>query len=120
MEKQQAERLAKDVALLRVRNTFLEDLHAGIYPSSKAGDYSDVNVVTPYGEIPWSRLSRFSDDEMRRLMKEVVNKIFTVLLRLDDAEFVTRMDNFTRVMTRRWAKPENLTDWFTGWSTDEK
>jgi hypothetical protein len=114
MEKELAEQLAKSLAVLCVRNTFLEDLHAGICPSSRAGDYSDVKVVTPYGEIPWSNLSRFSDDEMRQLMKEVVNKIYTVLLRLDDVEFVQRMDGYARLMTRRWATPENLTDWFTG------
>ncbi len=119
MKKNQAERLAKSLALLCVRNTFLEDLHAGTSPSSKTGDYSDVNVVTPYGEIPWSKVSRLSDDEMRQLMKEVVNKIYTVLLRLDDSEFVQRMENFGRLMTRRWDAPENLTDWFTGRSSDE-
>ena len=112
MKKDHAERLAKSLALVCVRNTFLEDLHAGITPSSKAGDYSDVKVVTPYGEIPWSNLSRLSDDEMRQLMKEVVNKIYTLLLRLDDSEFVQRLENFGVLMTRRWDAPENLTDWF--------
>jgi hypothetical protein len=114
MEKDLAERLAKTLAVLCVRNTFLEDLHAGIYPSSTAGDYSDVKVVTPYGEIPWSNLSRFNDDEMRQLMKEVVNKIYTVLLRMDDVELVQRMDAYARLSTRRWDAPENLTDWFSG------
>jgi hypothetical protein len=47
-------------------------------------------------------------------MKEVVNKIYTVLLRLDDSEFVQRMENFGALMTRRWDAPENLTDWFDG------
>ena len=119
MEKRHAARLAKALALLCVRNTFLEDLHAGITPSSQAGDYSNVKVVSPYGEIPWSRLSRLSDDEMRRLMKEVVNKLYTVMLRIDDAEFVQRMEAFAGLMTRRWDAPENLTNWFTGSSADE-
>jgi hypothetical protein len=114
MKKKEAEWLAKSLALVCVRNTFLEDLHAGITPSSQTGDNSDVKVVTPYGEIPWSRLSRLSDDEMRHLMKEVVNKIYTVLLRLDDSEFVCRLENFGALMTRRWDAPENLTDWFNG------
>lgn len=30
------------LAELGVRNTVLEDLHAGTYPSSAVGDYSDV------------------------------------------------------------------------------
>ena len=41
-----------------VRNTRLEDLHAGTVPDSLIGDYSDVKVVTPYGEIPWTQASR--------------------------------------------------------------
>ena len=42
------------LAVMGVRNnTELEDLHAGISPSSKTGDYTDVKVVTPYGEIKW-------------------------------------------------------------------
>lgn len=58
-----------------VRNTYLEELHGGTTPSTKTGDYSDVKVVTPYGEIPWVRLSRISDKEMRTLMLEVEKKI---------------------------------------------
>ena len=114
MEKEHAEKLTKSLALLCIGKTFLEDLHAGTYPSSRAGDYSDVKVVTPYGEIPWSNLSRLSDDDMRQLMKEVVNKMYTALLRLDDAEFVQRMLGYGELGTRRWDAPENLTDWFTG------
>lgn len=63
-----------------VRNTYLEDLHAGISPSSKTGDYSDVVVKSPYGEIPWEQLSRIGQDEMKKLMIEVVNKVYTFFL----------------------------------------
>lgn len=63
-----------------VRNAgVLEDLHAGPPARSATGDYSDVKVVTPYGEIPWNDVSRISDEEMAALMREVVNKIFTLL-----------------------------------------
>lgn len=62
-----------------MRNSRLEDLHAGISPSTAVGDYSDVKVVTPYGEIPWSRLSRFGDEEMKALMMEVVDRVYTIL-----------------------------------------
>lgn len=67
-----------------VRNTMPEDLHAGITPDSATGDYSDVKVVTPYGEIPWANLSRISDAEMKALMIEVTNKVFTFLTYGDD------------------------------------
>ena len=66
-------RLAKLMALKCFRNTVLEDFHAGIVPASESGDYSDVTVVSPFGEIPWKKLSRLSDDEMKVLMIQVVH-----------------------------------------------
>ncbi len=78
--KEQIERLAKLITLNCARNTFIEDLHSGTFPGTKTGDYSDVKVVTPYGEIPWNELSRISDGEMKKLNQEIVNKIFTFLL----------------------------------------
>ena len=114
MKDEVAKQLAISLAVLCVRNTCIEDIHAGIEPATPAGDFSDVKVVTPLGEIPWAEVSRISNDEMRRLMQEVVNKLYTVLLRLDDAEFVERMGRNAQVMTRNWDEPENLEDWFTG------
>jgi hypothetical protein len=37
-------RLAKHLTQQCFRNTFLEDLHAGITPDSKTGDYTDILV----------------------------------------------------------------------------
>ena len=70
---------ARSIAEICVRNSYLEDLHAGTFPDSCAGDYSDVKVVSPYGEIPWNDVSRISDAEMKALMVEVVNRVFTYL-----------------------------------------
>ena len=100
------------MAVLCVRNTCIEEIHAGIAPHSPSSDYSDVKVVTPVGEIPWPRVSRIRDDEMRAFMKQVVDRLYTVLLRLDDAEFVERIDHYARRMTRAWDPPKNLPDWF--------
>jgi hypothetical protein len=75
-------RLAKLMALTCFRNTELEDFHAGTYPSSKLGDYSDVKVVSPFGEIPWEDVSRLSDDEMKVLMIEVVHYCYIFLTNL--------------------------------------
>src|SRR5215475_286797 len=77
-------RLAKLMALECFRNTKLEGLHAGIYPSSQSGDYSDVKVITPYGEISWQRLGRFSDDEMKLIMIDVVDRCYEFLYELLD------------------------------------
>ena len=65
-----------------VRNSYLEDLHAGIFPSSHTGDYTDVKVVSPYGEIAWNRLGRISDEEMQRLSEDIVNRLYTFLFYL--------------------------------------
>jgi hypothetical protein len=62
-----------------VRNSRLEMLHAGVTPDSATGDYSDVKVLSPYGEIPWPQLSRISDEEMKALMIEIVDRVFTFM-----------------------------------------
>ncbi|MDR7256368.1 hypothetical protein J2X47_000529 [Sphingomonas sp. BE270] len=81
-----------------VRNTRLEDFHAGTVPDSLIGDYSDVKVVTPYGEIPWTEVSRISDAEMKALMIDIVNKVYTFLTHLEDV--VVLRDS------ARWNRPE--------------
>jgi hypothetical protein len=81
-----------------VRNS-LEDLHAGIFPSSRTGDYSDVKVVTPHGEIPWIRLARISDEEMKPLMIDIVNKTFTFLHFLEELAAES-------AQIRRWNRPK--------------
>lgn len=77
-------RLAKYLAQQCFRNTKLEDLHAGITPDSQIGDYTDVVVRSPYGEIPWPKLSRLSEDEMKALMIDVVNQTYYALVVLFD------------------------------------
>jgi len=79
LERKHFEFIAKALVETCVRNTKLEDLHAGRFPGSEAGDFSDVRVVTPYGEIAWTHLSRISDREMKALMIEVVDRVFTFL-----------------------------------------
>ena len=78
------QRLAKYLTLQCVRNSMLEDLRAGISPSSASGDYSDVNVSTPYGVIPWPKVSRLNDDEMKRLMIDVANRAYRFIHTLFD------------------------------------
>jgi hypothetical protein len=51
-------RLAKYLAQQCFRNTMLEDLHAGTTPDSQIGDYTDVVLRSPCGQIPWPNLSR--------------------------------------------------------------
>jgi hypothetical protein len=105
-----ASALAKAITALCVRNTFLEDLHSGTSPSSKTGDSSDIKVVTPYGEITWQQVSRLSDEEMKRLMKEVANKIYTFLCRQEDPAFVEAFIKLGSGYATRWDEPEQLQD----------
>jgi len=91
---------AAAIALVQrcVRNTQIEDLHAGVFPASQSGDYNDVKVVSPYGEIAWNDLSRISDAEMKALMIEIVNKVFTFLVH---SEYLGDRPSGTK-----WSEPE--------------
>ena len=100
-------RLAKYMAQQCFRNTMLEDLHAGITPKSLTGDYTDVLVRSPYGEIPWPRLSRLSDQEMKALMIDVVNKTYRALIVLFDDRLGSEL---IKILTQqdlvpRWNEP---------------
>lgn len=77
-------RLSKLLVVQAFRNGPIEDIHAGEGPSSKTGDFTDVKVVSPYGEIPWAELSRITDDEMRGMMIRAVNMVFTILWEMLD------------------------------------
>lgn len=98
--------VAKLMALMCVRNTKLEDIHAGIVPVTRTGDYSDVVVIDADGNrIPWPRVSHFDDDEMRDLMRQVVDRLYTFHARIDDPGFQTQMAFWERA-TRRWDEPK--------------
>jgi ligand-binding SRPBCC domain-containing protein len=104
-------RLTKFVALHAFRNTHLEELHHGKAPSSKTGDFSDVKVVTPYGEIPWTELSRFNDDEMKTLMIDVVNHTYFVMFSLFATQSKTLDDLLASLIARdpepEWNEPKS-------------
>src|SRR5580700_10915751 len=108
MQQQYSAKLAKALAVLCVRNTCLEDLHAGKAARSRTGDYSDVKVVTPDREIPWSELSRISDEEMKKLMKQIVNKLYTVLMSLENDEAMQLVFSGGRDYASHWDEPEFL------------
>lgn len=97
-------RIAQMIALRCVRNTSIEEIHAGKSPRSQVGDYSDVKVVTPFGEIPWNDVSRITNEEMKRFNTEVVNKLFTVLLCLSRQEMPVGSHAF--YVPAGWDDPE--------------
>lgn len=88
------------------RNTILEEYHKGVSPKSKVGDYTDVKVVTPYGEIPWNRLTRINDEEMKALMKDCVNKVYTYLEVIGSGEWKPNNLTVAWMTPRDWDEPE--------------
>ena len=100
-----AAQLARVMAVACVRNTQLEALHAGRTPISRTGDGSDVIVQDAEGNlIPWSEVSRINDDEMRALMREIVDRLYTFHLRIDDPAFRAEIDRWA-AMTAKWDAP---------------
>lgn len=105
-EKRLAARLAKVMAMMCVRNTRLEDLHAGSVPVTRTGDYSDVVVLDADGRrIPWPEASHIDDDQMRDLMRQIVNRLYTFHLKCDETEFQNEIDRWMTV-AGKWDDPE--------------
>jgi len=105
-EKRIAAKLAKTLAMLCVRNTKLEDLHAGITPVSKTGDHSDVMVIDAEGrEIPWTEVSHLDDEAMRALMRQIVNRLYTFHLMADDPGLREMIDRWVAA-AGAWDDPE--------------
>ena len=108
-EKRIAAKLAKVMAMMCVRNTKLESLHAGQVPVTKTGDYSDVVVLDAEGrKIPWNEVSHIDDAQMRTLMKDVVNQLYTFQMRSGEPEYQTWIDRWAAV-AEKWEEPELLT-----------
>jgi hypothetical protein len=105
-EKRIAARLAKIMAVMCVRNTKLEDLHAGLAPVTRAGDYSDVVVIDADGrEILWTEVSHIDDDQIRDLMRQIVDRLYAFHLKCDDPAFQEEIDRWLRV-AETWDDPK--------------
>ena len=99
--------LAKAIVAYCFRNTNIEDIHAGISPVSKTGDFSDVFVVDATGnKIPWNEVSRISQAEMKELMQTAVNRVYEVLEHEGDEAFEEKVLEYALMFTRGWDEPE--------------
>ncbi len=100
--------LAKAIVAYSFRNTSaIENIHSGIAPVSRADDCADVFIVDAAGnKIPWNKASRISQDEMKALMQEAVNRIYAVLSHEGDAEFEKEVLGYALELTRGWDEPE--------------
>lgn len=111
-EKRIAAMMAKTLAMMCVRNTGLETLHSGIVPVTHAGDYSDVRVIDADGrEIAWNDVSHLDNDQMRALMKEIVNRLYTFNISIDDPDFRNSVDRWARI-AERWDEPDPDLEFF--------
>lgn len=101
-----AARLAKLMAMICVRNTRIEELHAGAVPVTHTGDYSDVFITDADGrQIPWTDASHLDDDQMRNLMRQIVDRLYTFHLKADDPGFRDHLDRWLAV-AERWDEPK--------------
>ena len=107
---------AKIITAACVRRGYLEKLHKGPTPVTKTGDYSDVKVVDADGkEIPWNKVARINQDEMKALMQGVVDRVFTFMERTsfskdDDTEFREALDRSPVAWVKNWDEPKYLPD----------
>ena len=101
---------AKTIVMACIRNTQLEDLHAGIFPVSKTGDYEDVFITDAEGNsFPFSKLSRINDDEMKDLMKESVDRMYASLMVMQGYtknEEARATLGLARIMAKEWDAPD--------------
>ena len=105
-EEQLIASISKSMAMMCVRNTMLEDIHAGIEPVSHTGDFTDVVVIDANGRrIAWPEVPRIGNEEMGRLMRQVVNRLYTFQAKADDLHFVAMMDR-ALAEAWRWDEPE--------------
>jgi len=102
-----AANLAKIMTLICVRNTHLENLHAGTVPTTLTGDYSDVFVVNAEGRtIPWFEVVHIDDIQMADLMRNIVNRLFAFHMKSGDPGFREDLDRWIAVAAR-WDYPES-------------
>ena len=98
--------LIRTMVLVCVRNSKIEDIHAGLAPVTKTGDYSDVTVIDADGRrIPWPDVSHIDDEQMRDFMRQVVDRIHTFTTRASAPDFLDRIASWMDVASR-WDEPK--------------
>jgi len=105
-EERIAARLAKLMAMICARNTKIEDLHARIVPVAHKSDYQDVFITDAEGrQIPCAEECHLVDVQMRHLMRQIVDRLYTFYLKADDLGFRDRLDRWLSV-SDPWDEPQ--------------
>ena len=98
--------LVRTMVLLCFRNSIIEDIHAGLVPVTRTGDYSDVTVIDADGRrIPWPEVSQIDQNAMRDLMRQVVDRVYTFEVRAKDPGFLERIELWAQGASR-WDEPK--------------
>lgn len=105
-EERIAAKLAKLMAMICVRNTGIEDLHAGTVPVTHTGDFSDVFVTDADGRrLAWTDVSHIDDDAMGVLMRQIVDRLYTFHMNRDDLQFRDHLDRWLAI-SGTWDDPK--------------
>jgi hypothetical protein len=92
--RRQIGREAKSIVALAFRNGPIEQLHAGRRCPTCTEDAS---------------FSRITDEEMKTIMKNAVNRVYALLLlKTESADEYERQLQFGDLYTRRWDDPQSL------------
>ena len=84
----------------------IEDIHAGLVPVTRTGDYTDVTVTDADGRrIPWPEVSHIDDNAMRDFMRQVVDRVYTFEVRANDPGFLERIERWAQIASR-WDEPK--------------
>ena len=98
--------LVRTMVLLCVRHSVIEDIHAGLVPITRTGDYTDVTVIDADGRrIPWPEVSHIDDNAMRDFMRQVVDRVYTFEVRAKDPGFLERIERWAQIASR-WDEPK--------------
>lgn len=107
IEKRIAAQMAKSIAMICVRNTFLESLHRKPTPETKTGDWSDVKVIDANGEeYKWTEVSHINDHQMKKFIKQVVNRLYTYYLKAEELDFNTSLKRMMDHAIMNFDEPE--------------
>jgi hypothetical protein len=80
-------------------------LETGESPITEAGDYSDVKVIDGDAEFPWLDVGLITQDEMRSLMRALVNRVYTILRGLPHKGTVERYKEVGFSLQRAYGAP---------------